>query len=746
MKSLHQQQGVGLIEVMIAAIVFAVGVAALVRLQGNFFKSSSSANARSIAMSIAEEKMEDLRGFEAIDSDDPDIFDFTSIGSNTGGRRLEKCTPSPDNTDNSCPTLDLGPGTVPPPPEDDNPGDLTFTRNWTSTPYYYNGTTLTATPNGTVVQKLVTVNVSWTDTDGTAQTATLSSIINSTATAMATGVISKNIGGSGEQPVVFYTPQAAPDVIAQPRIATTSSSTSSSSTSSTSSTSTTSSTSSSSSGGNCAIYTETDKPNPTIDNNSGGIADNNIISFSTITYKQCSGATPVALKKEEFATLNCSCELSNSPGSGYDQGHNAVTKAKTGQANGQHELCVTCCRDHHENITGNYVCDYSSTENRKKCYTPFRNDFSNNDHNHYATSSATSPVSSGTYHEACRLKRVAGYWTVVNDWNLAGINVFVRSDLTNSTNLSSYQNYVANTVNNYVNNGTTAAAWTVPSPTTPVNTTQMMTRGIFVDYMSPSEKSGLNFSLTGLVPQEVPFYEYHVSSLADWKTTKSDGTNPNTSSSSPCMTTAINTSANFTCVDSPTVAQVANANKNQQLDKGVFRVGTGASAPISPINIVAEMKQGNTGITGTVAINSMDTPIKSASVTVPFSSSSGGTTIRSIFLAPSPSFTCPSKWGNGKTALTFLSQNISAWSTIGLSCSPSSGSTASCTNYASNQPSVTVTASNTNTLQCLYSGLGNIFSCPSSLSTTVTSLSGTKSCTISMSKSGTRATCALVCQ
>ncbi|MGJ0486118.1 MAG: type IV pilus modification PilV family protein [Methylomicrobium sp.] len=732
MKSIFHQKGVGLIEVMVAAIVFAVGIAALVKLQGNFFKYSSAANGRSIAMSIAEEKMEDLRGFQVTDASDNDIFDFTSIASNTGGR----C----DTVDDNACSLALPSGNV-------AQGNLTFTRSWISTPYYYNGTTLTTTANGNVVQKLVTVNVGWTDTDGTAQTASLSSVINSTSTAAATGAVGNNVGGSGESPKVYYTPQAAPDVIAQPRIATTSSSTSSS-TSSTSSTSTTSSTSSS--GGNCAIYTETDKPDPTIDNNSGGVADNNLISFSTTTYKDC-GSTPIALKKEEFFTLNCSCELSGTAGTGFDQGHNPVTKAqtgvKTGQTNGQNALCDTCCQDHHENTTGDYVCDYSSSENRKKCYTPFRNDFANNDHNHYASSSAASPVTSGTYLESCRLKRVAGYWTVVSDWNLVGLNAFVRSDLTNSTNVTSYQNYVADTVNAYVSNGTTASAWTAPSATTPVNGTQMMARGIFIDYMTPSEKSGLNFSLTGLVPQEVPFYEYHVSSLADWKTTKSDGTSPNTSTATPCPLTGSNASVNKTCVDSPTVAQVANANQNQTIDKGVFRMDT-SNAPTSDIKIVAQMKESNSGVTGTVAINALDTPVKSASVTVPFSgSSSGGTTFRSITLASTPSLTCPAQWGNGNNVPTYSTQYVSTWSGINLSCSPSSGNTSTCTNYTSNQSSVAVTASNTGNLQCVYSGSGNIFTCPTSLPTlTITSLSGTKTCTIAMSKSGNSASCALVCQ
>ena len=64
MKKTLSQKGVGLIEALIAGLIFAVGITAVFQLQGTFFKNSSAANARSIAMSIAEEKIEDLRSFQ----------------------------------------------------------------------------------------------------------------------------------------------------------------------------------------------------------------------------------------------------------------------------------------------------------------------------------------------------------------------------------------------------------------------------------------------------------------------------------------------------------------------------------------------------------------------------------------------------------------------------------------------------------------------------------------------------------
>jgi hypothetical protein len=158
------------------------------------------------------------------------------------------------------------------------------------------------------------------------------------------------------------------------------------------------------------------------------------------------------------------------------------------------------------------------------------------------------------------------------------------------------------------------------------------------------------------------------------------------------------------------------------------------------------MKESNSGVTGTEAINPNDTISKSASLTVPFSGSSGGTTFHSISLASTASLTCPNQWGNGNNAPTYSTQYVSTWSGISLNCTPSSGNTSSCTNYSSTQSSVNVTAANTGNLQCVYSGSGNIFTCPSSITLTVAPLNGTKTCSIAMSKSGSSAACALICQ
>ena len=58
--------GFTLLEVLIGMVVFALGMMALAQLQGNLSKSSADANARSVAINIAEETVEAARTFTQV--------------------------------------------------------------------------------------------------------------------------------------------------------------------------------------------------------------------------------------------------------------------------------------------------------------------------------------------------------------------------------------------------------------------------------------------------------------------------------------------------------------------------------------------------------------------------------------------------------------------------------------------------------------------------------------------------------
>ena len=65
----RNSSGFTLIEVLIGILIFAVGMLALAKLQGNLARNSGDANARTVATNIAEEVIEEARVFGQIDSD-----------------------------------------------------------------------------------------------------------------------------------------------------------------------------------------------------------------------------------------------------------------------------------------------------------------------------------------------------------------------------------------------------------------------------------------------------------------------------------------------------------------------------------------------------------------------------------------------------------------------------------------------------------------------------------------------------
>ena len=499
MKKLFFQKGIGLIEVLVAAAVFAVGITAVVQLQGTFFKNSSAANARSIAMSIAQEKIEDLRGFQVTDSSVIDIFDFTSITANGGGRCTEQLI------DGVC-TLALPSGSV----ARDN---ITFNRNWSVNNYYYNGGALSTTANGDIAQKQVAVTVTWTDIDGSTQTATLSTVINQFSGAASTGLLANNIGGSGEKPVVNYTASSDTGVVAV------------------------------SVGVN--VNRETLVPTTNASNQ---------VKFTAYTY----GSGGNLLRQEDFLTVSCECEFTTAGSArtpGYakwdssinsykDYDGDLISKDDKGQRSGggQDDMCDICCQDHHDtgasavdSQSQNY-CDPASNK-LDRCYDPFRgsSDYVSGKHNHYT--SAGTVASSGAYLEACRMKRINGYWRVYQDWHRVDLSAFPISEIT-ATNVNNheaaYVGYVKGVVDKILEDNaiTRFNGQTFTKPIKPtsinrdssnkillwfINQTETLTgRAVFVDYLSTDLLSKIKAKKVALQEYlvDVPFYEVEVTNRA----------------------------------------------------------------------------------------------------------------------------------------------------------------------------------------------------------------------------------------
>lgn len=106
---IRRNQGIGLIEALIATVVIAVGLVALASMQGNFLSSSSDSKTRSEALVLAKQKIEELRNNIV-------VGDYSNIATNN---------------------------------DSVNGSNETFTRSWTVTPQTNPG------------RKDITVTVTW---------------------------------------------------------------------------------------------------------------------------------------------------------------------------------------------------------------------------------------------------------------------------------------------------------------------------------------------------------------------------------------------------------------------------------------------------------------------------------------------------------------------------------------------------------------------------------------------------------
>jgi type IV pilus modification protein PilV len=129
--SLKKTQGFSLVEVLVAALIVAVGIIGLARLQGITLSNSSESRARTDALNLAQEKIEELRTFS-----NQSAYDMMASGTNA-------------NTD-----------------PDMAGGNANFTRNWTVTDC-----------TNSMNCKQVNVSVNWTDSSGVVQTVRLTSFI-----------------------------------------------------------------------------------------------------------------------------------------------------------------------------------------------------------------------------------------------------------------------------------------------------------------------------------------------------------------------------------------------------------------------------------------------------------------------------------------------------------------------------------------------------------------------------------------
>lgn len=467
---IRKQPGFSLLELLIGILIFSVGMLALASLQGQLTRSQADATVRSVATNIAEEQIELLRGFGLID--------------NEPGNSI------PAYTDINSGTFSV------------SRGNVNYAISTQVADYYYDVTTdlfSTSNPDQLKVSdfKDVTVHVTWaatadfhisesqsiSATDLGSGSIELTAVISSVTTQGA----ARSSTQSGIQsllPDVAYTPGNRPDIVSLQL--------------------------------GDSRFKESTSPLPRV------YRDNERVEtrFDVITYSQ-NGEGAQFLRREEFISVSCNCELGALPLSAelggrlptmwvadeYERGETAIKPTGVSASSQQSIYCNECCRDHHD---GALV----DGDTAAALYDPFRSqsDYRDSgtfagDHKHYGRNRRGELVLAesvgDSYAEACRLIRVDGFMRVGQDLRQEGRNVFPENFLDEEAEVTDYSNWVTTSVNLFemaLNGDYESTPLTLPAapiapaeggfpslttlPTTLGATTQQLrSRGVYIDYL-----------------------------------------------------------------------------------------------------------------------------------------------------------------------------------------------------------------------------------------------------------------------
>lgn len=639
----QQQRGFSIIEGLFSALILAIALLALAGFHVGAFQDSTLVKARMAATTLAQEKLDDLRGFTLLKDDaatttvdecDAGTFCYSEIASNAGGK--EKTSGA----------LLLPMGSV-------AGYQDSFSRTWdvkcaTSEP---SGSALTfGTTCTNAIAKLVTVEISWTDNKGDAQKVALQSVIYSMDPASAANVAVGPV--SGQPPKIKTTPGSASDSVSVPI--------------NTSGTK----------------YKESSKPTPDVSSNAIGAE----VSFDAVSYTNGSvSGTYDITQREEFVTVSCECSFASATnaytpsrmvwnGSSLEaKVGDVINKVSGTPANGQSDLCTACCKDHHD-VTGSshpkYDPDRPSSE-----YT------SGGNHKHYWYSACVTPstttgktsgcnasdknpalgyaeVDAGAYLDSCRFKRVDGYWRLWQDWRQVKMTVIPYDFLSTSSNLNAYIDVIEAAVENAIRidsaNGTKAIpAFTGRDLNLGIGgTKQLLGRGLYVDRIfqknSPTTLDSTYYTnLVSLIDSNsdwlniAPFYEANLTLLVDWSSSNAS-------------------SATVTKADIVDVNDVSSGYYGYY-SRGLVTAVSGGTATIT-----ATGRLHNSGITGGINVKSPSYGISAYDNSGPLSDSITVTVPTSTTPPTTVSFSGNIVYANSSVDLS----TITITATGGVTCTP----------------------------------------------------------------------------
>lgn len=517
-----KSKGMALLDVLLAIVIFVVGMLALASLQGNLTRSSADANVRTVGSNIAEELIEDLRTIESIhlavgETCETDLLEITN-------QNIYQCIDDSTASLTRAGTefnlaanvqdfylMEDGVSVT------TNVGDLPESWNVTASNYKFIELTVNWADNAVAFQGANadnpllgsgSVNVS----------AIVPSIPNLGAAKIAAGQ-----GDAASMPLVDYTPGARPDVIPINL--------------------------------DNDKFKESTKPKPEVK-----VRDSIVETwFDVVTYNQATDDQGIPtgstyLRREEFAVVSCVCTLRDSAGgtgdgflpttwNGYSYTEGKWARKQYGESanNQQSQYCDVCCRDHHDSGNGNDDSMYDP-------FVEWTESDSNGNHKHWGRSKqgnqdglVLATKDGDNYVEACRLVRKDGYMRVAQDFRQEQLIVVPQSYFNSESNVQAYSNYVTDSVAAfYPSRGTFADPPQLPGDD-PFNAValptavgasfdQQVSRAVYFDHITESAKividcikdgsAGSDCGAPGVDAgkylQVVPFYEIQTTWLSIW--------------------------------------------------------------------------------------------------------------------------------------------------------------------------------------------------------------------------------------
>jgi len=539
---LRQHAGTTLLEVLLAIVVFAVGMMALIKLQGNLARSSTDANQRTVAASVAEEIIEDLRAFQrlSIDPDNPAVAAYAGIV----------------DTD---------------PPLTRTRGNVVYTVDIEVTDQYFmpDGQTVTDAvsdlPAGRDTTfsdfKVLELTVNWgalpfqVDNKGAENTLgsgsiTLSSIIPSLS-GLGSAQIAANDDGLPGTPPVAYTPGLLPDIVAISL--------------------------------GDSKFKESTTPEPDV------IRRDELVEswWDVVTYSQDQSLNANFLRREEFLAVSCDCELRAATtgaqgglrptvweGTEYSAAEFVQKPFGVSASNQNSQFCDICCRDHHDGGSSDGLNQYNPWRASGDYHTG-GGSFAG-DHKHYGRDNkgelTLADKNGDDYVEACRMVRKDGFMRVAHDLRQQALYGFPADYLDESAEADEYSAYVTAAAMAYVDEVPTCTdaascsdysgpippnsepewplvgdvsgpgipgsfpASTPEAPTTLPTATgaatqQLRSRGNYIDFLSPKTREaidclngstttpkGVECNLPGIssVLEVIPFFDVQLTFLNRW--------------------------------------------------------------------------------------------------------------------------------------------------------------------------------------------------------------------------------------